>query len=130
MGSSCKFTPSFCHIFISLINFSSAILNSISDKESPCFNPVLTGIFFDFIVSTLIFTYVSIILDFIRFISFCGKLNSTYILIRSSRCRFSFIFWKSTKKTCISLLYSHVFCKSYLTVNIWSVVNLPSLKPL
>jgi len=100
---------SFLRCFISLINFSTTILNKIGDIASPCLKPDLTNIGSVIMFPTQTLTNVSKLLISISFISLSSKWNSLKILIRLSLCMLSYAFLKSMKKTCISLSNSHVF---------------------
>lgn len=66
-----EFTPSCDLIFISLVNFSRAILNNMGNNESP--SPDLTCTYYsDFIIPILIFIKVSLMIDLIKCINVGG----------------------------------------------------------
>lgn len=126
---SCSFTPSSGLMFIPLMTFSNTMLNNTGDIESPCLKPDFTDTGSVWLLFTLTLMNVSIIYIFSNSINFCGKFNSLIMLIKLFRWILSYAFLKSIKRTWISLSNTHVFWNICQRINIWSVVDLPDLKP-
>jgi len=111
----------FCIICITFCN---AKLNSIADKESPYFSPVLFSKKEDNVPSilTALLIFRTHVLHI--FINFVGILNSSIHFHKVWLCIESYAFWKSINKYCTLCLYSQIFSFNIFSANMLSITDL------